>query len=96
MARDLLVNAVKSMNVNDARRILGGGDTSVTAFFAEKTREPLAVKFLPVVTKATEKVGLAEKVQPCGRQGGRVRAAEEGRRQHPAVRHRQIAGQGCT
>ena len=61
MARDLLVNAVKSMNVNDARRILGGGDTSVTAFFAEKTREPLAVKFLPVVTKATEKVGLAEK-----------------------------------
>lgn len=61
MARDLLVNAVKSMNVNDARKILGGGDTSVTSFFAEKTREPLAVKFLPVVTKATEKVGLAEK-----------------------------------
>ena len=61
MARDLLVNAVKSMNVNDARRILGGGDTSVTTFFAEKTREPLAVKFLPVVTQATEKVGLAEK-----------------------------------
>lgn len=61
MARDLLVNAVKSMNVNDARKILGGGDTSVTSFFAEKTRDPLAVKFLPVVTKATEKVGLAEK-----------------------------------
>ncbi|MGE0330617.1 MAG: DUF4197 domain-containing protein [Ramlibacter sp.] len=61
MARDLLVNAVKSMNVNDARRILAGGDTSVTTFFAEKTREPLAVKFLPVVTKATEKVGLADK-----------------------------------
>jgi len=61
MAKDLLVNAVKTMNVNDARKILGGGDTSVTAFFAEKTREPLAGKFLPVVTKATEKVGLAEK-----------------------------------
>ncbi len=61
MAKDLLVNAVKSMNVNDARKILGGGDTSVTAFFAEKTREPLAGKFLPVVTQATEKVGLADK-----------------------------------
>lgn len=61
MAKDLLVNAVRTMNVDDARRILGGGDTSVTSFFAEKTREPLAVRFLPVVTKATEKEGLAEK-----------------------------------
>lgn len=61
MARDLLVNAVKSMNVTDARKILAGGDTSVTTFFAEKTREPLAGKFLPVVTQATEKVGLADK-----------------------------------
>ena len=59
LAKDLLVNAVKSMNVNDAKKILTGGDTSVTGFFAEKTRNPLAVKFLPVVTKATEKVGLA-------------------------------------
>jgi hypothetical protein len=61
MARDLLVGAVKSMNVNDAKKILSGGETSVTDFFAEKTREPLGVKFLPVVTQATEKVGLAEK-----------------------------------
>jgi Protein of unknown function (DUF4197) len=57
-AKDMLVNAVKSMSVQDAKKILGGGDTSVTAFFAEKTRSPLEGKFL-VVTKATEKVGLA-------------------------------------
>jgi Protein of unknown function (DUF4197) len=61
MAKDLLVGAVKSMSVTDAKKILSGGDTSVTGFFAEKTREPLGVKFLPVVTKATEKVGLAAK-----------------------------------
>jgi len=61
MARQLLVNAVKSMTVTDAKNILTGGDTSVTTFFADKTRMPLAAKFLPVVTKATEKVGLAEK-----------------------------------
>ena len=61
LAKDLLVSAVKSMNVNDAKKILSGGETSVTGFFAEKTRDPLAVKFLPVVTKATEKVGLAAK-----------------------------------
>ncbi|MBK6296042.1 MAG: DUF4197 domain-containing protein [Rhodoferax sp.] len=61
MAKALLVGAVKSMSVSDARKILVGGDTSVTEFFVEKTREPLGVKFLPVVGKAMEKVGLAEK-----------------------------------
>jgi hypothetical protein len=61
MAKGLLVGAVKSMSVTDARKILSGGDTSVTNFFVEKTREPLGVKFLPVVTKAMQKVGLAEK-----------------------------------
>lgn len=61
MARDLLVKTVQGMTVNDAKTILGGGDTAVTQFFAEKTRSPLGVKFLPIVTKATEKVGLADK-----------------------------------
>ena len=57
----ILTNAVKAMSVEDARRIVTGGDTSVTDFFAAKTRQPLGVKFLPIVTRATEKVSLAEK-----------------------------------
>ncbi|MEO7937891.1 MAG: DUF4197 domain-containing protein [Burkholderiaceae bacterium] len=61
MAKDLLVSAVKSMSVTDAKQILAGGDTSVTDFFAGKTREPLGVQFLPVVTRATQKVDLASK-----------------------------------
>ncbi|MFM9880832.1 MAG: DUF4197 domain-containing protein [Burkholderiaceae bacterium] len=61
LAKNLLVGAVKSMSVTDAKQILTGGDTSVTQFFAEKTRTPLSGTFLPVVTKATEKVGLAQK-----------------------------------
>ena len=60
-AKSLLVNAVKSMSVQDGRKVLTGGDNSVTEFFASKTREPLGVKFLPIVTKATEKVSLADK-----------------------------------
>lgn len=60
-AKVLLVNAVKSMSVEDARKIVTGGDSSVTQFFAAKTREPLGVKFLPIVTRATEKVKLAAK-----------------------------------
>lgn len=61
MGKDLLVGTVKNMSVSDAKKILTGGDNSVTQFFAEKTRAPLGEKFLPVVTKATEKVGLADK-----------------------------------
>jgi hypothetical protein len=40
---------------------LTGGNTAVTDFFASKTRPALAAKFLPVVTQATAKVGLADK-----------------------------------
>ena len=49
------------MTVTDAKNILMGGSTSVTAFFAEKTRGPLGARFLPVVNQATEKVGLTAK-----------------------------------
>jgi hypothetical protein len=60
-ARDMLVSAVKTMTVTDAKNILQGGDTSVTTFFADKTRAPLGTKFLPIVTQVVRKVGLAEK-----------------------------------
>jgi Protein of unknown function (DUF4197) len=69
MAKDVLVGAVKSMSVEDAKNILKGGDTSVTQFFATKTREPLGGKFLPIVTKATEKVGLAQKYNAVAGKG---------------------------
>jgi Protein of unknown function (DUF4197) len=60
-ARLLLVNAVKAMSVDDAVKIVKGGDNSVTQFFSAKTREPLGVKFLPIVERATQKVSLAKK-----------------------------------
>lgn len=60
-ARNLLLGAVRSMSVDDGRRILTGGDDSVTRFFAEKTRQPLTERFLPVITRQTERLALAEK-----------------------------------
>jgi hypothetical protein len=61
LAKPLLLNAVKSMTVNDAKTILSGGDTSVTDFFRQKTSGPLAVKFLPIVKSITDRSGLATK-----------------------------------
>ena len=60
-ARALLVSAVKAMSVKDALSVVSGGDTSVTDFFVGKTRAPLALRFLPIVTRATQKVSLAAK-----------------------------------
>ncbi len=60
MGKDLLVGAVQNMTVADAKNILTGDDTSVTTFFADKTRAPLGERFLPVVNEATEKVGLTQ------------------------------------
>ena len=58
-AQELMLGAVRNMTVEDGKKILKGGDTAVTGFFAEKTRLPLGQKFLPVVTLSTDRVGLA-------------------------------------
>ena len=58
-AKALLVSAVKNIGVGDARRIVSGGEDSVTRFFADKTRVPLGERFLPIVKKQTERVDLA-------------------------------------
>jgi hypothetical protein len=60
-AKALLVGAVKNMSVQDAKGILTGGDTSATEYFKKATSAQLTAKFLPIVTAATAKVGLAEK-----------------------------------
>ena len=71
MGRDLLVSAVRTMNINDAKNILTGSQTSATRFFAEKTRTSLGMTFLPVVTQATDKVGLANQYNDfAGRAAG--------------------------
>lgn len=59
--RDLLARSVQQMTVSDAKTILAGGDTAVTQFFADKTRPDLSQTFLPIVTQATDQVGLADK-----------------------------------
>jgi Protein of unknown function (DUF4197) len=60
-AKPLLMDAVKSMTVDDGVRIVRGPEDSVTQFFAGKTRAPLSQRFLPIVTQATERVALAAK-----------------------------------
>lgn len=59
-AKALLLSAVKGMNVDDAKKVLSGGDDSVTRFFRDKTSKQLTQKFLPLVKQVTDKTGLAQ------------------------------------
>jgi len=60
-ARTLLVSTAKAISVDDAISIVRGGDNAATEYFARKTRAPLTEQFLPIVSRETEKVALAEK-----------------------------------
>jgi len=60
-AMTLLVGAVKKMSIEDAKAILTGGDTAGTAYFRRTTEVQLRARFLPIVSKATARVKLAEK-----------------------------------
>lgn len=61
-AKDLFVQTVKRLSVEDALRLVrGSGDDAVTRFFEDKTRAALGERFLPIVTRATQKEALAEK-----------------------------------
>lgn len=68
-AKAMLVSAAKGISVQDALKIVKGGQTSVTDYFAGKTRLPLFDKFLPIVTRATEKVQLAERYNAVAGKG---------------------------
>src|SRR5690349_4720075 len=68
-AKPLLLDAVKSMSVDDAKKILTGGDDSVTQFFKAKTSEPLMLRFVPIVKKYTANVDLAKKYNKLAGKG---------------------------
>ena len=70
-AKELLLNAVRTMSLEDAKKILSAGNDSVTQFFREKTAVPLAAKFLPSVKRATDRVGLAQKYDRLAGEGAK-------------------------
>jgi Protein of unknown function (DUF4197) len=58
-AKALLVGSIRQMSVQDARQILTGSDDAATQYFKKVTREPLTTRFLPIVKKSTDQLGLA-------------------------------------
>lgn len=71
-AKQLLVDAVKKMSVQDAKGILSGGDTAATEYFQRTTQAQLAQRFLPIVKQATDRVGLAQQYNSLAGQGAQL------------------------
>lgn len=60
-AREIFVDALSSMTIDDALNILHGGDTSATDFFKRKASTSLYTAFRPVVDTAMRRVGTVQK-----------------------------------
>ena len=69
-AKALLVEAVKKMSVDDAKRILSGGDDAGTQYFREKTFTQLTESFLPTVRETTGKLALADQYNKLAGKAG--------------------------
>jgi len=75
-ARQLFVDALRQMSVQDAKGVLTGGETAATEYFRRVTAQELAKRFLPIVQRATARVGLAQKYNQYARHGVRVGLVE--------------------
>jgi hypothetical protein len=71
-ANALLVDSVRKMTLQDAKGILTGGDTAATDYFRRTTQTQLAVRFRPIVKKATDQVGLAEQYNGLASQAAQL------------------------
>ena len=60
------------MSVQDAKGILTGGDTAATEYFKRTTSAQLTQRFLPIVKKATDRVGLAQQYNNLAGQGAKL------------------------
>ena len=69
-AVDVFKNAVKQMTFTDARNIVRGSDDAATQFFRRTSENRLREKFLPIVQKFTEQVGVTAQYKRLIQQAG--------------------------
>ncbi|CAA0081772.1 Uncharacterised protein [Halioglobus japonicus] len=59
-AKELFLNAISEMSIDDARKIYSGPDDSATQYFREKMSGPLAKKMRPIVAASLNEVGAVQ------------------------------------
>jgi hypothetical protein len=59
-AADIFAAAIREMSIDDAQKILGGGNTAATNYFKEKTTAKLFKAFKPDISKSMNEVGVTK------------------------------------
>lgn len=70
-AKAVLKKTIQNMTVEDAKQVLGGGETAVTDFFRSKSQADLYAQLLPIVKGKTAEVGLAQQYNALAQKGSR-------------------------
>lgn len=76
-ARALFIDSIKQMSVTDALNILKGPEDAATSYFRDSMSDKLTQKFLPVVSKATADVQLAQRYNDVARKASALGLVEE-------------------
>jgi hypothetical protein len=76
-AKALLVSSIKQMSLSDAKAILTGPEDAATQYFKKTTSAQMGEKFLPIVTKATDKVQLAQTYNKYAEMGSKFGVVDE-------------------
>jgi hypothetical protein len=72
VAIDVFKDSIKQMTFNDARNIIRGQDDAATQFFRRTSEKRLTEKFLPIVQKFTEQVGVTAQYKKMVEQSGPI------------------------
>ena len=62
-AKQIFLNALMAMSIDDARRILSGNDTAATEYFRSKSSEDLTIAFKPIVHRSMQNVGVIKQYE---------------------------------
>jgi len=71
-AKPLLLDAVQKMPVDEARKIVTGGDDAATQYFRNVSSEALEQQFLPIVKNATDQAGVLKKYNEFAGKGAKA------------------------
>ena len=63
LAADIFSGALTELSLEDAQKILQGGQTAATDYFKSKTYDKLSAAFMPVAQKAMNDYGVGNKFQ---------------------------------
>ena len=73
-AQALFVDLLKKMTVQDAMKILRGGENAATLYFRDRSEVPLIIKFRPAVSQMTQRVGVTSRYKKLVAKAGALKA----------------------